>query len=115
MSLWAQAEAIALCVKIEAICPAFGCHVALTGGLLYGEGERKDADIMFYRIRQVPEIDVKGLMEALRTLEINQCTGFGFCVKATYKGKPIDLFFPEETKGGYPDKAPASALLIGTT
>ena len=35
---WTTAEAIALCREIEAICPAFGCHIALTGGLLYKEG-----------------------------------------------------------------------------
>lgn len=39
---WTQAEAIALCRKIEDVCPAFGCHVALTGGVLYKLGERKD-------------------------------------------------------------------------
>lgn len=43
--MWTQKEAIELCVKIEAICPKYGCHVALTGGLLYKEGERKDRGI----------------------------------------------------------------------
>src|ERR1035437_5571090 len=54
---WTQTEAIELCVKVEAICPKYGCHVALTGGLLYKQGKRKDCDLLFYRIRQVEQID----------------------------------------------------------
>lgn len=102
MSVWTQAEAIALCEKIEAVCPAFGCHVALTGGLLYKPGARKDADILFYRIRQTPEIDVDGLMAALRELGIEPAEDFGWCHKAAYAGKPIDFFFPERAGDDYP-------------
>lgn len=84
---------------IEAICPKFGCHVGLTGGLLYKSGDRKDADILFYRIRQVTEIDVDGLMEALAAdLAIVPSDDHGWCYKATWHGKPIDFFFPE--RGG---------------
>lgn len=45
---WTQSEAIDFCKKIEAICIKYGCHVALTGGTLYGDGPRKDCDILFY-------------------------------------------------------------------
>jgi hypothetical protein len=100
---WTQAEAIALCERIEAVCPDHGCHVALTGGLLYKSGARKDADILFYRIRQVEEIDVDGLMDALADLGIERGDDFGWCFKATWQGKPIDFFFPERPGGGdYP-------------
>lgn len=44
MSVWTQREAIDLCIKLERIAPAFGAHVALTGGLLYKSGQRKDCD-----------------------------------------------------------------------
>lgn len=98
---WTQAEAIELCIEVEAICPQYGCHVALTGGLLYKEGRRKDCDLLFYRIRQVDEIDYKGLWSALSDIGLVQTTGFGWCYKAVYKGKNIDCFFPEEEDGTY--------------
>lgn len=92
-----QAQAIYLCQLIENICPEFGCHVALTGGCLYKEGQRKDVDIMFYRTRQCPKIDVTGLFEALEThLGIERITHRDqWCIKAKYSGISIDFFFPE--------------------
>lgn len=99
-SNWTQAEALELCRKIELVCPQFGCHVALTGGLLYKKGERKDCDILFYRIRQRSEIDIEPMFDALRELVgLNKFNGFGWCYKATYNGKPVDCFFPEEQGG----------------
>jgi hypothetical protein len=114
---WTQAEAIALCRKIEDVCPAFGCHVALTGGVLYKLGERKDLDILFYRIRQVGEIDVDGLFRALRSLGIEHVSTGSFVAKATYRGRKIDCFFPEELdgEGEYPppDPEPLGDEVIG--
>ena len=83
--LWTQAEAIDLCREIEKGCPQFGCHVALTGGLLYKDGPRKDCD-----------------------------NGFGFVLKFSFKGKEIDAFFPEE-QGTYGDDsdAPEIARQVG--
>lgn len=98
---WTQAEAIDLCRKVEAICPAYGCHVALTGGTLYKDGPRKDLDILFYRIRQIAEIDEAGLFEALGGIGISKVSGFGWCHKAIFDGRNIDCFFPEED-GEYP-------------
>lgn len=95
---WTQAEALSLCREIEAYCPQHGAHVALTGGLLYKDGPRKDADILFYRIRQVEEIDYAGLFETLKLcLGIEKTGGFGWCHKALWNGKKIDFFFPDET------------------
>ena len=103
MTVWTQAEAIELCRQIEAIAPDYGAHVALTGGLLYKDGARKDADILFYRIRQVEAIDVEGLMEELGDKAgICALTDFGWCYKASYLGKPIDFFFPEREGDKYP-------------
>lgn len=98
--LWTQQEAIELCKKIEDVCPPYGCHVALTGGLLYKPGPRKDADIMFYRIRQVDEIDVKGLGKALQKLGFKMARVHGWVRKATYQGKDVDFFFPEHVDTG---------------
>lgn len=99
---WTQSEAIELCKLVEAVCPRFGCHVALTGGLLYKEGTRKDADLLFYRIRQVDQIDIAGLFGALQDeVGIVFVSGFGWCLKAEYQGKRIDCFFPEQQGGEY--------------
>ncbi len=108
---WNQSEAVEVCRKIEAICPAFGCHVALTGGALYKDGERKDLDILFYRIRQAPDIDMAGLWTALSEIGVEKVSGFGWCHKAVMGEKKIDCFFPEEVEGEY-DSADANDLLI---
>lgn len=101
MTAWTQAEAVALCREVEAIAPEFGCHVALTGGLLYKDGPRKDADLLFYRIRQVAQVDVDGLFSALGGIGLNKTGGFGWCHKALFNEKPVDCFFPEEAGGEY--------------
>jgi hypothetical protein len=106
---WTQAEAIALCREIERVCPKFGCHVALTGGCLYGEGDRKDCDILFYRIREVSLIDIPGLIKELALVGVAEDVGaneesadYGddlWVIKAWWQGKPIDMFFPEIDDG----------------
>jgi hypothetical protein len=102
MSIWTQEEAIRLCRDIEAVCPPFGCHVALTGGNLYKDGHRKDCDVLFYRIRQVETIDQDGLFEALESIGVEFLYDYGFVVKARHNGKPLDCFFPEKPEGEYP-------------
>ncbi len=101
---WTRDEAIEMCRAIEAVAPRFGCHVALTGGLLYKEGPRKDCDIVMYRIRQEEAIDGTGLMKALSTIgmmnepdaEWDSSADDGHWVmKAMWHGKRVDIFFPE--------------------
>lgn len=99
MSVWTQSDALEMCRVIETFCPASGCHVALTGGLLYKAGMRKDCDILFYRIRQLQEINMEQLWESLSLIGFQKQSGFGWCFKATYKDKPVDCFFPEEQGG----------------
>lgn len=106
---WTLEEAVDLCRKVEAVCPSFGCHVALTGGTLYKDGRRKDCDLLFYRIRQVENIDGEGLWDALGKIGLFKKKGFGWCFKAYYQGKPVDCFFPEaydgaDKNGDYPVK-----------
>lgn len=101
---WELGEAIGLCAEIEARCSEFGCHVALTGGVLYKEGPRKDLDLLFYRIRQVPQIDVDGLLAFLGTLGFTPASGFGFCFKTSFCGRNVDLFFPESIGGTYDEE-----------
>lgn len=103
---WTQAQAIELCRAVEAICPAYGCHIALTGGSLYKPGQRKDCDLLFYRIRQVEKINCEGLfLELHRVLGFTMPTGGGWVYKTTYLGKSIDCFFPEEDKRPRPPSA----------
>lgn len=94
---WNTEQAMDLCSKLEVIAPDFGGHVALTGGTLYKRGERKDVDILIYRIRQVPEINKQGLLNAFTQFEgVKILSDHGWCVKAELNGKDIDFFFPEE-------------------
>ncbi len=108
---WTRDQGLALCRAVEAICPAYGCHVALTGGLLYKDGERKDCDILFYRIRQVEKIDEEGLFSALATIGVQKTGGFGWCHKAEFEGRKIDCFFPEESGGEYVRAEPDDLLI----
>lgn len=89
-----QRDAIRLCKQIEDVAPEFGLHVALTGGCLYKDGERKDVDIILYRIRQVNLPDYQGLYYKLS--ELNICSlleGYGWVTKAiTPDGINIDFF-----------------------
>lgn len=93
---WKQSQAIELASEIEKGAPQFGAHVALTGGCLYKRGKRKDADFLFYRIRQVEEIDEAGLLKWLADNGLEIGERYGWVVKAkTSTGMSVDLFFPE--------------------
>jgi len=89
--------AIKICKIIESFAPLYGCHVALTGGCLYKDGERKDVDILFYRIRQTPEIDMTGLLSAIEYNGFTKPVGFGWVYKSMFDGVNIDMFFPESS------------------
>lgn len=92
---WSSEEAIRLCEILEKIAPNYGCHVALTGGTLYKPGMRKDVDILFYRIRQTPQIERTALLDDLSAIGIAMTSKHGWVQKAIYKGKSIDFFFPD--------------------
>lgn len=92
-------KSIEICKIISTFSADYGCHVALTGGCLYKEGNRKDLDILFYRIRQVQTIDYEGLFSRLVEIGFTIPKGFGWLFKSTYLGCQIDMFFPEEVGG----------------
>lgn len=94
---WSIEEALVLIRQIEEVCQEAGCHVALTGGVLYKDGFRKDLDLLFYRIRQRPSIDMEVLIQNLTNLGLYGIEGKGWLFKARYKGKNLDIFFPEES------------------
>lgn len=97
--MWTLDQAVALCRAIEAVAPAYGCHVALTGGVLYKDGPRKDLDLVFYRVRQAAEVDQVGLFVALAAFGVVIVRGRLWCFKAVYQERTLDLFFPEEQLG----------------
>lgn len=92
---WTSQRAFALCKAIEAICPEYGFHVGLTGGVLYKDGHRKDCDLLFYKIRQHKNPSLHNLLDALKPMGIVVIKKCGFVTKATYCGNPVDILFPE--------------------
>lgn len=110
--MWTQQEGIALCRTIETFSPTYGAHVALTGGLLYRDGPRKDCDIVVYRIRQAKFIDWAGFNEACGEIGLFIRADYGFCSKAEYgpERKQVDLLFPEfdGIYGAYGDFEPVT-------
>lgn len=90
------AIAVALARKIEAVAPRFGLHVALTGGCLYKDGERKDIDLLFYpHENDATNTNRDGLLAALRD-ELGFVLGndYGRVAKAAFGSVPVDLIFP---------------------
>lgn len=113
--MWTLEEAVTLARLLEPIAQGNKMHVALTGGCLYKDGSRKDADIVVYR-----HSDEETYGEPLRreTFE-NELSYYndGLCVvskhprvtKCTYFDKPFDLIFIE-VDGCYQEVAPAPSL-----
>ena len=99
--MWTTEKAIELCKVVEAIAPEYGLHVALTGGLLYKDGPRKDCDILLYRIREVNQPNWNGLWIALAGVGVVLDADFGWCKKAKWNGLDVDIFDPDAS-GEYP-------------
>lgn len=112
---WTTLEAIELARVFEKIACRNSYHVALTGGCLYKDGERKDADFLFYVERNLLS-DVKEkfpklitdlffcdeLAGRIRLAENSPPTAkFPWVVKAiwtpetSFATMPMDFFFPD--------------------
>lgn len=63
-------------------------------------GPRKDCDVLFYRIRQVKQIDRESLFKDLENIGMHKKSGFGWCVKFEWRGLNVDAFFPENDVEG---------------
>lgn len=105
---WSRDEGVALCRTLETIAPMYGAHVALTGGLLYRDGRRKDCDIIIYRIRQRQYVEWSDMIRHFQTIGLQMTNDYGWCKKFDYLGKPVDMFDPEADGeyGAYGDFEP---------
>lgn len=97
-NMWDTSEAVVLCSILEPIVAEFDCHVALTGGLLYKAGPRKDCDIVIYRRgrykdeKELPEFNQTALIDAIeKVLTIHDV--YTRVTKASYNDKAVDLIF----------------------
>lgn len=80
-----------------------GYFPALTGGLLYKDGVRKDCDIVVYRHRQdIKHFEMVDIGPLLRSIGFSDFKYYGFVTKAKFKGFDVDLFNPECAEGEYP-------------
>ena len=94
-------EAKALCRDLYRVLNGVGIYPALTGGLLYKDGERKDIDIVLYRNRQqLQAFEIKDLEIVLKDIGIEITGHYGFVTKCTWRGFVVDLFNPETFEGG---------------
>ena len=113
---WELTEALALCAAIHALpSEKFHCHPALTGGLLYKSGPRKDCDIVIYQRGDVNgerlPIDWTGLWPALEGIGLMLVMDYGYVKKCLYKGKLVDVFDPTQDGGNYGQTESAEAAI----
>jgi hypothetical protein len=95
---WTLEEALPLIRVIEQVMPQWGYHVALTGGLLYKDGPRKDLDLIFYTLRDWPSSAEDELYNELEKLGFKFISNHGWVDKWEYQGKLVECFFPEKDK-----------------
>ena len=89
-------DGIDLCRLIFDNARSAGYFPALTGGLLYKDGERKDIDIVLYRHRQkLSSFTNQDFIPSLLSLGVTIISTHGFVTKCEWKGFSIDIFNPE--------------------
>jgi hypothetical protein len=93
-------DGLDLCCELYAVLKPAGYFPALTGGLVYKTGERKDIDIMIYRHRQdIDHFEMPDIFDLLSKVGLSDFQCFGFVTKARWKGITVDLFNPETLDG----------------
>ncbi len=81
-----------ICKTLEPIAAANGGHVALTGGCLYKDGDRKDCDIVIYRHKQAEPLNRTKLFKDMIAAGFVPGTDYGRISKWTFNQSSIDLF-----------------------
>lgn len=96
--LWTRDEAIELCKLIQSVSPKHHAHPALTGGLLYKDGPRKDCDIVIYQRGDTkgdkPAVDWPGLWESFKSFGLTLEVDYDYVKKCLWRGKEVDVFDP---------------------
>lgn len=91
-----QNSGIELCRILHENLKPEGFFPALTGGLLYKDGERKDIDIVIYRHRQDRcKFEMQEIEKQLEKCGLYEFEFYGFVTKAKWRGIVVDLFNPE--------------------
>lgn len=102
---WSVTEAVELCTLIQSVSPNHNCHPALTGGLLYKTGLRKDCDIVIYQRGDTdgvrPPINWDGLWFDLVKIGLDMNVDYGYVKKCVWRGKTVDIFDPTKDGGDY--------------
>jgi hypothetical protein len=100
---WTLDKARELCIRLEAVVVDCGAHIALTGGVLYKDGPRKDCDIVVYRHggREEP-IDRKCLMRRLKKLRLRPVRTEGRVWKMLYEGRQVDFLIHDAPEAADP-------------
>lgn len=89
-------DGLDLCKILHEKLIGCGFFPALTGGLLYKGGERKDIDIVIYRHRQQVEgFEISDISNHLADVGVEVIECYGFVTKAIWNGFSVDLFNPE--------------------
>ena len=87
--VWTREMAVELCTLIQGVSPPFNAHPALTGGLLYKEGKRKDCDIVIYRRGDTngvrPDLDWEGLWKAMTVFQFYLVKDYGYVKKCVWR------------------------------
>jgi hypothetical protein len=114
---WTLQDGIALCTAIhEMPSQKFNCHPALTGGLLYKTGPRKDCDIVIYQrgdVNGVREpIDWPGFWLACEAIGLHLFHDFGYVKKCRYRDKWVDVFDPTQDSGNYQEATADEAVEV---
>ena len=109
--VWSREMAVELCTLIQGVSPPFNAHPALTGGLLYKEGMRKDCDIVIYRRGDTggvrPDLNWDGLWKAMEAFGLRLIRDYGYVKKCLWirhdEWLPVDVFDVVQDGGNYPD------------
>lgn len=88
-------KGIELCKLLHEKLKGAGFFPALTGGLLYKNGERKDIDIVIYRHREQVKFEMNQIEHLLSDCGLTDFIFYGFVTKAKWQGITVDLFNPE--------------------
>lgn len=95
-----QRTGIDICKALYEKMLPHGLFPALTGGLLYKYGDRKDCDIVIFRHRQnVQPFETKEINHILEECGFTEIRHYGFVTKAKMGIFDIDIFNPESKSG----------------